>query len=51
MFVLAIRREDDYIFGPNCNSRLEAGDILIARGPEDAVSYFKDIVDGTRSEF
>ena len=51
MFVLAIRREDDYIFGPNCNSRLEAGDILIARGPEDAMPYFKDIVDGTRSEF
>ena len=51
MFVLAIRREDDYIFGPGWDTRLEAGDILIARGPEDAVSYFKDIVDGTRTEF
>ena len=51
MFVLAVRREDDYIFGPGWDTRLEAGDILIARGPEDAVSYFKDIVDGTRTEF
>ena len=51
MFVLAVRREDDYIFGPGWDTRLEAGDILSARGPEDAVSYFKDIVDGTRTEF
>ncbi|MEE3478122.1 MAG: TrkA C-terminal domain-containing protein [Methanomethylophilus sp.] len=51
MFVLAVRREDDYIFGPGWDTRLEEGDILIARGPEDAVSYFKDIVDGTRTEF
>lgn len=51
MFVLAIRREDDYIFGPGYDSRLEAGDILIAKGPEDAVSFFKDIADGTRQEF
>ena len=51
MFVLAVRREDDYIFGHGWDTRLEAGDILIARGPEDAVSYFKDIVDGTRTEF
>ena len=51
MFLLAIRREDDYIFGPGWNSRLESGDILIAKGPEDAVPYFKDLADGTRSEF
>ncbi|MCQ2084710.1 MAG: potassium channel protein, partial [archaeon] len=51
MFVLAIRRDDDYIFGPGWNSSLEAGDILIARGPEDAVAFFKDIADGTRTEF
>ncbi|MCQ2079932.1 MAG: potassium channel protein [archaeon] len=51
MFVLAIRRDDDYIFGPGWNSSLEADDILIARGPEDAVAFFKDIVDGSRTEF
>ncbi|MCQ2085049.1 MAG: potassium channel protein [archaeon] len=51
MFVLAIKRGDDYIFGPDWNSRLESDDILIARGPEDAVAFFKDIADGTRNEF
>ncbi len=51
MFLLAIRRDDDYIFGPDLNSRLEEGDILIAKGPEDAVPYFKDLADGTRNEF
>ena len=51
MFVIAIRREDDYIFGPGYDVRLEEGDILIARGPEDAVAFFKDIADGTRDEF
>lgn len=51
MFVIAIRREDDYIFGPGYDVRLEEGDILIARGPEDAVAFFKDIADGTKTEF
>ncbi|MCQ2079876.1 MAG: potassium channel protein [archaeon] len=51
MFILAIRREDEYIFGPDCNSYLEQGDILIAKGPEDAVAFFKDVADGTRQEF
>ncbi|AGI48274.1 hypothetical protein TALC_01292 [Thermoplasmatales archaeon BRNA1] len=47
MFVIAIRRDQDYIFGPGPNTSIEAGDILIARGPEDAVAYFKDLADGT----
>ena len=29
MFVIAIRRDKDYIFGPGRNNRMEAGDILI----------------------
>ena len=51
MFILAIRREDDYIFGPGWDTTMEQGDILIARGPEEAVAFFKDIADGTRTEF
>ena len=47
MFVIAVRRGDDYIFGPGEETKMEAGDILIARGPEEGVSYFKDLADGT----
>lgn len=47
MFVIAIRRDDDYIFGPGAETGLEAGDILIARGPEEGVADFKDLADGT----
>lgn len=51
MFVIALRRDSDYIFGPDKNTRVAPGDILIARGPEDAVSWFKDLADGTAREF
>ena len=47
MFVIAIRRGDDYIFGPGEGTSMEAGDILIARGPDEGVAYFKDLADGT----
>ena len=47
MFVIAIRRESGYIFGPGRDVVIEVGDILIAKGPEDAVGYFKDLADGT----
>ncbi|MDD2627174.1 MAG: TrkA C-terminal domain-containing protein, partial [Candidatus Methanomethylophilus sp.] len=50
MFVIAIRRDKDYIFGPGRNNRMEAGDILIARGPEEGEGYFKDLADGTEKE-
>ncbi|MGI6009571.1 MAG: potassium channel family protein [Methanomethylophilus sp.] len=50
MFVIAVRRGDDYIFGPGEDTKMEAGDILIARGPEESVSYFKDIADGTEKD-
>ena len=50
MFVIAIKRDKDYIFGPGKNTRIEAGDILIAKGPEDGVPAFKDFADGTDKE-
>lgn len=50
MFVIAIKRDREYIFGPGKNNRIEAGDILIAKGPEEGVSYFKGLADGTEQE-
>ena len=47
MFVIAIKRNREYIFGPGKHSKIEAGDILIAKGPEEGVSGFKAIAEGT----
>lgn len=50
MFVIAVRRGGDYIFGPDRNVTIRADDILIAKGPEDSVGYFKDLADGTEKD-
>jgi uncharacterized protein with PhoU and TrkA domain len=50
MFVIAIKRDRNYIFGPGKNYRMEAGDVMIATGPEEGVPYFKDLCDGTEKE-
>lgn len=47
MFVIAIKRDRTYVFGPGKENVIEAGDVLIARGPDDGVAYFKDLCDGT----
>jgi len=47
MFVIAIKRDREYIFGPGKSTKIEAGDILIAKGPEEGVAWFKDLADGT----
>jgi len=47
MFVIAIKRDREYIFGPGKCTKIEAGDILIAKGPEEGVAWFKDLADGT----
>ncbi|MCL2147888.1 MAG: potassium channel protein [Methanomassiliicoccaceae archaeon] len=50
MFVIAIKRDKEYIFGPGKGVVMEEGDILIAKGPSDGVPYFKDYADGTDKE-
>ncbi|MDR0887962.1 MAG: potassium channel protein [Candidatus Methanoplasma sp.] len=47
MFVIAIKRDRTYVFGPGRKTVIEEGDILIAKGPEEGVSYFRDLADGT----
>jgi uncharacterized protein with PhoU and TrkA domain len=47
MFVIAIKRDREYIFGPSRGTKIEAGDILIAKGPEEGVLWFRNLADGT----
>ncbi|MDR0523237.1 MAG: potassium channel protein [Candidatus Methanoplasma sp.] len=49
MFVIAIKRDRTYVFGPGRDTGIEAGDILIAKGPVEGASYFRDLADGTES--
>lgn len=49
MFVLAIKRGKQYIYGPGKSDRIQAEDVLIVRGPEDGVEWFKAFADGTES--
>ena len=50
MFVIAIKRDREYIFGPGKNTKMGAGDILIAKGPEEGLTWFKGLADGSDQE-
>ncbi|MCD6461559.1 MAG: PhoU family transcriptional regulator [Thermoplasmata archaeon] len=46
MWIIAIRRERWWIYGPHEDTRLEAGDVVIAEGPPEALDRFKAVLDG-----
>ena len=46
MWVVAVKRERKYLYGPDKNVVLQVGDVVIARGPPEAEQYFQDICDG-----
>ncbi len=51
MYVLAIKRGNQFIYGPNKFTVINAGDVLIARGPEESADYFIDLATGDAREF
>jgi uncharacterized protein with PhoU and TrkA domain len=46
MWVVAVKRGRKYLYGPDKGAVLEAGDVVIARGPPDAEKYFHDLCSG-----
>jgi uncharacterized protein with PhoU and TrkA domain len=46
MFVIAIKRDKEYVFGPGRDTLMEEGDILIAKGPPKGVKVFRDFASG-----
>jgi uncharacterized protein with PhoU and TrkA domain len=50
MFVIAIKRDNTYIYGPGKATVMEAGDVMIARGPEEGADFFKGLADGSERE-
>lgn len=52
MWVIAIKRDKQYLYGPDQNTRVEPDDYLIARGPEDGEEEFKALAtSGSSGEF
>ena len=51
MYVIAIKRGNQFIYGPDKFTTINAGDVLIARGPEGSADYFMDLATGEAREF
>jgi uncharacterized protein with PhoU and TrkA domain len=46
MMVIAMRHESKWLYGPNKKTRIEEGDILFAKGPEDGEKHLIDLASG-----
>ncbi len=51
MYVIAIKRGNQFIYGPDKFTTINAGEVLIARGPEESADYFMDLATGEAREF
>ena len=50
MMVIAMRHGDRWLYGPNKNTKIDHGDILFARGPEDGEKHLIDLARGKTRE-
>lgn len=50
MWIIAIRRGRSWIYGPKMDTELHAGDVLIARGPEDGQQALRELARGPLSD-
>lgn len=50
MYIIAIKRGSQYIYGPSKETVIMAGDSLIAKGPEESADFFMDIASGEETE-
>jgi uncharacterized protein with PhoU and TrkA domain len=50
MYVRAIRHGNRWLYGPDKNTRIDAEDIIFARGPEDGEKHLIELASGKTSE-
>jgi uncharacterized protein with PhoU and TrkA domain len=50
MVVIAMRHGNRWLYGPNKNTKVDAGDILFAKGPEDGEKHLIDLATGKTKE-
>jgi len=46
MMVIAMRHGDKWLYGPNKNTKIDSGDILFAKGPEDGEKHLIALATG-----
>lgn len=46
MLVIAMRHKDQWLYGPDKKTRIDSGDILFAKGPEDGEKHLIDLATG-----
>ena len=51
MFVIAMRHKNRWLYGPNKKTKIDPGDILFAKGPEDGEKHLIDLSTGKTNEF
>lgn len=50
MTVIALRHSKSWLYGPNKETRIDGGDILFAKGPEDGEKHLLDLASGKTCE-
>jgi uncharacterized protein with PhoU and TrkA domain len=50
MVVIAIRHKDKWLYGPDKDTRIEAHDVLFAKGPGDGEKHLKELASGKTKE-
>ncbi|MEX0592439.1 MAG: TrkA C-terminal domain-containing protein [Nitriliruptoraceae bacterium] len=50
MWIIAIRRDIDWIYGPDGTEVLREGDVLFMQGPKDGVDHLRELAGGTPRE-
>ena len=50
MMVIAMRRKDKWLYGPNKTTKIDPDDILYAKGPEDGEKHLLDLAKGKSNE-
>jgi len=50
MYVRAMRHGERWLYGPDKKTRIDKGDIIFARGPEDGEKHLIDLATGKTSE-
>ena len=50
MMVIAMRHGNRWLYGPTKNTRIDPGDILFAKGPEDGEKHLIDLATGRTTE-
>ena len=46
MMVIAMRHGDKWLYGPNKNTKIDSGDVLFAKGPEDGEKHLIELATG-----